>query len=81
MRIGRKLAGFLVAVALWNLVTYAVFVTNLIGTEGRPTGYYVAHAVLIVVNLGIAAVLAVVGWRAWRALPVASEHDEASTKG
>lgn len=81
MRIGRKLAGFLVAVALWNLVTYAVFVNNLIGTEGRPTGYYVAHAVLIIVNLGIAAVLAVVGWRAWRALPAVTERKETSTRG
>ena len=67
MRIGRKLAGFLLAVSAWNVVTYATFIRNLAETEGRPTGYYVAHTVLIVVNLAIAVVLAVVGWRAWRA--------------
>lgn len=67
MTIGRKLAGFLLAVSAWNVVTYVTFIRNLAGTEDRPTGYYVAHAVLIAVNLAIAAVLLVVGLRAWRA--------------
>lgn len=76
MRIGRKLAGFLLAVAAWNVVTYVTFIRNLAGTEGRPTGYYVAHSVLIVVNLAIAVVFAVVGWRAWRA--ATAKRDDAS---
>jgi hypothetical protein len=63
----RRLAVFLLAVAVWNLVTWSMFIRNLAGTEGRPTGYYVAHAVLIVVNLAIAAVLGTVGWRGLRA--------------
>ena len=63
---------FLLGVAAWNVVTYATFIRNLAATEGRPTGFYVAHTVLIVVNLGIAVVLAVLGWRAWRAARVSS---------
>lgn len=57
----------LLAVAVWNVVTYAQFTRALVTTqEDRPTAYYVAHAVLIVVNLAIAAVLGRWGWRAWR---------------
>ncbi len=67
MRITKKLAAFLLGVAAWNVVTYATFIRNLAATEGRPTGFYVAHTILIVVNLAIAAVLGIVGWRAWRA--------------
>ena len=33
----------------------------------RETGYYVAHIVLIVVNLVIAVYLGRLGWRVWRA--------------
>jgi hypothetical protein len=66
VRITKKLAVFLLAIAAWNVVTYAVFIRNLASTEGRPTGFYVAHTVLIVVNLAIAAVLTVVGYKALR---------------
>jgi hypothetical protein len=44
-----------------------VFIKNLAATEGRPTGYYVAHTVLIIVNLVIAAVLGTWGYRAYKA--------------
>lgn len=67
MRISKKLAAFFLGVAVWNVITYATFIRNLAGAEDRPTSYYVAHGVLIVVNLAIAAVLAVVGAKAWRA--------------
>ncbi|REF37432.1 hypothetical protein DFJ64_2876 [Thermasporomyces composti] len=67
VRMTRKVAGFLLAVAVWNVATYANFTYNLANTSGRPTGYYVAHAILIVVNLAIAVVLAALGVRAWRA--------------
>lgn len=63
----RKVAAFLLAVAVWNVATYANFIHNLLNTTGRPTGYYVAHAILIAVNMAIAVVLAVLGVRAWRA--------------
>ena len=68
MKLERKHALVLLAVAVWNVVTYARFTTALIGTEeSRPTGYYVAHGVLIVVNVLIAAVLGTWGLRALRA--------------
>jgi hypothetical protein len=57
----------LVGVAVWNVVTWATFARNLSQTEGRSTGFYVAHTVLIVVNLVIAAVLGTLGFRAWKA--------------
>ena len=64
-----KRAGlFLLGVAAWNVVTYLMFTRNLFFNDApdepdRPTGYYVAHTVLIVVNIGIAFVLAPLGWR------------------
>jgi hypothetical protein len=64
----RSHALLFLAIAVWNVVTYGVFIKNLAATDNRPTGYYVAHTVLIVGNLGIAAVLAVLGVRALRAL-------------
>jgi len=64
----RKHALVLLAVAVWNVVTYAQFTKALVQTdEDRPTGYYVAHGVLIVVNLLIAVVLGSWGVRALRA--------------
>jgi hypothetical protein len=66
--LSRRAAMFLLGVAAWNVVTYANFARNLAeGPHDRPTGYYVAHTVLIVVNVGIAAVLGTMGWRALRA--------------
>ena len=68
MRFERKHALVLIAVAVWNVVTYAQFTKALVQTEeDRPTGYFVAHGILIVVNLVIAAVLARLGLQAWRA--------------
>lgn len=71
MTLTRKHALLLLAVAAWNVLTYATFTKNLANAyssgEDRPTGYFVAHSVLIVVNLGIAAMLGRLGLRAWRA--------------
>ena len=71
MEIRRKHAVLFLAVALWNVLTYATFTKNLAAAhasgEQRPTGYWVAHSVLIVVNLVIAAVLARLGLKSWRA--------------
>jgi hypothetical protein len=64
----RKHAVVLLLVAVWNVLTYAQFTKALIGTEeDRATGYYVAHAILIVVNVVIAAVLGRWGWQALKA--------------
>lgn len=68
MKFERKHALVLLTVAVWNVVTYAQFTKALINTEeDRATGYYVAHSVLIVVNVIIAAVLGRWGWQALKA--------------
>jgi cytochrome c biogenesis protein ResB len=73
VKLERKHAVLFLLIAAWNVLTYANFAKNLRQAaesgEDRPAGYYVAHIVLIVVNLVIAAVLGRLGWRAWRAAP------------
>lgn len=65
MKLERKHALVLLAVAAWNILTYAQFTRALVQTEeDRPIGYFVAHSVLIVVNLAIAGVLGTWGLRA-----------------
>ena len=83
MILRRKHAVLLLTVAAWNILTYAMFARNLSAAyqqgEDRPTGYWVAHIVLIVVNLAIAAVLARLGVRAWKATGArSSERVDAS---
>jgi len=58
VKLTRRHAYLFLSIAIWNVVTYGVFTKNLAATDGRPTGYYVAHTVLIIVNLAIAGVLA-----------------------
>jgi hypothetical protein len=71
VRLERKHAVLFLLIAAWNVLSYANFAKNLAETAAggadRPTGYYVAHIVLIVVNLVIAAVLGRLGWKVWRA--------------
>ena len=68
MKLERKHALVLLAVAVWNVLTYARFTKALVDTEEeRPTGYFVAHGLLIVVNLAIAGVLGRWGLKALRA--------------
>jgi hypothetical protein len=85
VRFQRKHAVLFLAIAVWNVWTYLTFAKNLAAAhaagEDRPTAYWVAHTVLIVVNLVIAAVLARLGARAWRATArrdsdQRDEHDE-----
>ena len=70
MTLTRRHAVLFLAIAAWNVLSYANFAKNLLEAyssgEDRPTGYYVAHIVLIVVNLLIAVVLGRLGIRAWR---------------
>jgi ABC-type Na+ efflux pump permease subunit len=71
MRFERKHAWLLIGIAAWMVVTWLMFAKNLSEAysagEDRPSGYWVAHSMLIVVNLVIAAVLARLGLRALRA--------------
>jgi len=77
MTLTRRHAVLFLAIAAWNVLSYANFAKNLWEThssgEDRPTGYYVAHVVLILVNLLIAVVLGRLGVQAWRSSPVDSE--------
>jgi hypothetical protein len=67
----RKHAVLLLALAAWNVFIWVTFAKNLASAhaagEDRPTGYWVAHTVLIVVNLVVAAVLTRFAARVWRA--------------
>ena len=70
MRFERKHAVLLLAVAVWNVVTFGNFARNLYGAyaagEERATGYWVAHSVLVVGNFVIAGLLGSLGLRALR---------------
>lgn len=70
MKFERRHGWLLVGVAVWNFVTYATFTKNLWSAhasgEDRPTGYWVAHSVLIVVNVVIGVVLGCLGLKALR---------------
>jgi hypothetical protein len=82
VKLQRKHSVLFLAIAAWNVFSYANFAKNLAAAhqrgEDRPTGYWVAHIVLIVVNLAIAAVLGRLGVKSWRATragsPVAVER-------
>lgn len=73
MTLTRKHAVLFLLISAWNVLSYANFAKNLYETAAsgadRETGYYVAHIVLIVVNLVIAVYLGRLGWRVWRATP------------
>lgn len=71
MRLDRRHAWLLLGITAWMVLTWLMFAKNLSEAyadgEDRPDGYWIAHSVLIVVNLIIAAVLGRLGWRALRA--------------
>jgi putative solute:sodium symporter small subunit len=71
MQMTRKNGMFLVGLAVWNFITWGMFTKNLYAAhaagEDRPTGYWVAHSGLIVVNLVLGGVLAVWGAKVLRA--------------
>lgn len=71
MRFSKKHAWLLITVAVWNFFIWITFAKNLSAAHARgdehPTGYWVAHTVLIVVDLIIGAVLGAVGLKALRA--------------
>ncbi|MGW1340112.1 SCO4848 family membrane protein [Kribbella sp. NPDC002412] len=75
MKLERKHALVLIGIAIWNVVTYLRFIKALADTEGRPTGYYVAHTILIVVNLLIAGVLGTWGVKAYKASKLSASQN------
>ena len=70
MKVERKHGWFLAGVAVWNVVTWLMFAKNLYAAhadgEDRPTGYWIAHSGLIVVNLVLGAVFARYAWKILR---------------
>jgi len=70
MRLERRHGVLLLAVAVWNVLTFGMFARNLYAAyasgEERATGYWVAHSVLIVVNFAIAALLGRLGAKVLR---------------
>lgn len=70
MKLDRKHGWLLVGVAVWNVVIWVTFAKNLsqahASGEDRPTGYWVAHTVLIVVDLVIGGVLGALGLKVLR---------------
>ncbi|WP_248965477.1 SCO4848 family membrane protein [Sphaerisporangium perillae] len=69
----RRVAGFLLALAAFMVFEWINLGFNL--ADGHPTGFYVVHGILIAVNLILALVVGVIGWRAWRASPTAGPRD------
>jgi len=71
MKFERKHALLLLAVAVWNVVTFGNFAKNLLSAyqsgEERATGYWVAHTVLIIGNFVIAGLLGALGVKALKA--------------
>jgi hypothetical protein len=81
VRFERKHGWTLVGVAVWNVVTWTRFIKALVDTtEDRPTGYYVAHSVLIAVNLVIAVVLGRWGWQALRSTGGSANAEDPGTR-
>lgn len=70
MRLERKHGWFLIGVAVWNFVTWTMFARNLWSAhssgEDRPQGYWIAHSVLIVVNLLLGGAFAAFGAKVLR---------------
>jgi hypothetical protein len=61
----RRMAGFLLVLAAFMVFEWINLGFNL--ADGHPTAFYVVHGILIGVNLILALVVGVIGWRAWRA--------------
>ncbi|SFC73743.1 hypothetical protein SAMN04487968_110114 [Nocardioides terrae] len=70
MTFSKKHAWLLIGVGIWNFFIWITFAKNLSAAHSRgedhPSGYWIAHTVLIVVDLVIGAILATVGLRALR---------------
>lgn len=61
MQMSRKMAGFLVGVAVFMIFEWVTLGFNL--ADGHPTAFYVVHGVLIAVNIALGIVLGVIGLR------------------
>ncbi|MFD1542311.1 SCO4848 family membrane protein [Nonomuraea guangzhouensis] len=60
----RKIAGFLILLGVFMVFEWVNLGFNL--QDGHPTSFYVVHGILIGVNLILAIVLGVIGWKGLR---------------
>jgi len=71
VKLEKRDGALLLVIGIWNIVIWSNFAKNLAKTaadpeQERPRPYYIAHAVLIVVNSVIGGVLGVLGLKALR---------------
>ncbi|MEQ4715157.1 MULTISPECIES: SCO4848 family membrane protein [unclassified Nonomuraea] len=57
----RKIAGFLIILGVFMIFEWVNLGFNL--ADGHPTSFYVVHGILIAVNIVLAVVLGIIGWR------------------
>ncbi|MFG6193084.1 SCO4848 family membrane protein [Nonomuraea sp. JJY05] len=60
----RKIAGFLIILGAFMIFEWVNLGFNL--ADGHPTSFYVVHGILIAVNIILAVVLGIIGWRGLR---------------
>jgi hypothetical protein len=53
--------------SVFMVIEWLMLAKNLGNGPARPTAFYIVHGILIVLNIALAIVLGVMGWRAWRA--------------
>ncbi|MEX0428849.1 SCO4848 family membrane protein [Nocardioides sp. DS6] len=69
MKLEKKDGALLLFVGVWNVVIWSNFAKNLVRTardpeQSRPRPYYIAHAVLIVVDVVLGGLLGRLGVKA-----------------
>ncbi|NBE92818.1 hypothetical protein FE391_06445 [Nonomuraea sp. KC401] len=64
MGMSRKIAGFLIILGGFMIFEWVNLWFNL--ADGHPTGFYVVHGILVVVNIVLAVILVVIGVRGLR---------------
>lgn len=57
----------MLALAAFMIFEWVMLAKNLGSGPARPTAFYVIHGILVAVNIVLAMVLGVIGWRAWNA--------------
>jgi hypothetical protein len=65
MNISRLASGFALGLAAFMIFEWLMLAKNLGSGPDRPTAFYVVHGILVCVNIALAIVLGVIGWRAW----------------
>ncbi|GAA3718857.1 hypothetical protein GCM10022224_100800 [Nonomuraea antimicrobica] len=71
----RKIAGFLIILGAFMIFEWVNLGFNL--ADGHPTSFYVVHGILIAVNVVLAVVLAIIGWRGLRESSVKGRKGDA----